>query len=127
MLGSHLVHHWSSTQSTIALSSAEAELNAIVKSCSEGLGLQNALSELGIDIGLSISTDSSAAKGICCRRGAGKVKHLETRQLWVQDLIADGRVNIFKIPRSANSSDLFTHNWLRVDGQRHLERTNCHF
>ena len=34
MLGSHLIIHWASTQANVALSSSEAELNAIVKACS---------------------------------------------------------------------------------------------
>ena len=122
MFGTHLLHHWSSTQATIALSSAEAELNAIVKACSEGLGFQNVLCEFNLEVPIQIGTDSSAAKGIACRRGAGKVKHLETRQLWVQDLVYNTRVQIEKIPRTINPADLFTHHWLKVDGVTHLTK-----
>ena len=49
MHGSHLVHHWSSTQKVVALSSAEAELNAIVKSMTEILCLMNMMKECGRD------------------------------------------------------------------------------
>ena len=45
--GQHLVHHWSSTQTVVALSSMEAELNAIVKGVAEVLGLKNLLAECG--------------------------------------------------------------------------------
>ena len=41
MLGGHLLMHWSSTQSTVSLSSAEAELNAIIKAFSETSGVKN--------------------------------------------------------------------------------------
>ena len=43
--GEHLVHHWSSTQATIALSSAEAELNAIVKGVAESICIKSMLAE----------------------------------------------------------------------------------
>ena len=87
MHGSHLVHHWSSTQKVVALSSAEAELNAIVKSMTEILCLMNMMKKCGRDPKGQILTDSSAANGIVHRQGCGKVKHLECRQLWVQGLL----------------------------------------
>ena len=40
MHGAHCIRHWSKTQSCIALSSAEADLYAIVKASTEGLGLE---------------------------------------------------------------------------------------
>ena len=39
--GQHLIKHWSSTQATVTLSSAEAELNGIRKGASISLGLQS--------------------------------------------------------------------------------------
>ena len=117
-----ILHHWSSTQATIALSSAEAELNGIVKACNEGLGFQNVLCEFNREVPIQIGTDSNAAKGIACRRGAGKVNHLETRQLWVQDLIFNNRVHIEKVPRNITPTDLSTHHWLKADGIAHLTR-----
>ena len=47
MRGKHLLLHWSRTQQTVALSSAEAELNAALKGGSEALGLRDLLVELG--------------------------------------------------------------------------------
>jgi len=41
LMGKHLLAQWSSTQTVIALSSAEAELNAIVKMFSETIGLKH--------------------------------------------------------------------------------------
>ena len=41
MLGSHNVRHWSKTQSTLALSSGEAELSAIGSGIAEALGFQS--------------------------------------------------------------------------------------
>ena len=109
MVGAHAVHHWSNTQSVVALSSAEAELNAIVKSVSELLGLKNALAEIGLGIKIEVCTDSSAANGIAHQQGCGKVKHLECRQLWVQGKIASVEVRCKKSPREANLGDALTH------------------
>ena len=46
MMGAHLLTHWSRTQSCIALSSGEAELNAMLKSACEGICLQNLSREI---------------------------------------------------------------------------------
>eukprot|EP00969_Alexandrium_andersonii_P181614 8026262-Alexandrium_andersonii.AAC.1 len=64
-----MIKHWSTTQKTIALSSGEAELAGIVKGSAEGLGLVSVARDLGIDTGLRVCADSSAAIGICRRSG----------------------------------------------------------
>ena len=122
MKGKHLLSHWSSTQATIALSSAEAELNALVKAISESLGVQNMMKEMGKDLKFKVLTDSSAANGIVHRLGAGKVKHLEARQLWVQQVVSSKEVIVKKVPRDDNLSDALTHNWSCVDGQKHFAK-----
>ena len=111
MNGRHLLQHWSSTQGVVALSSAEAELNALVKAVSETLGVSNMCRDIDLHMTIEVRTDSSAAKGIVCRRGAGKVKHLETWQLWIQEHVESGSVQCVKIPRERNFSDLLTHHW----------------
>ena len=70
MYGSCLVAHWSRTQVSVALSSAEAELNAAVKV---------ACGHLGMPVTIKMFGDSSAMKGTLSRKGSGKVKHLEAR------------------------------------------------
>ena len=119
-LGQHMVHHWSNTQTVVALSSMEAELNAIVKGIAEISALANMLGECGRCMSAQIFTDSSAANGVVHRQGCGKVKHLECRQLWVQEVIACGKVQCFKVPRADNPSDALTHHWSTLDGQRHF-------
>ena len=120
MRGKHLICHWSSTQATIALSVAEAELNAIAKAASETIGVLNMLRETGDESNGKILTASSAAKGIAHRRGAGKVKHLEARQLWVQEVVANKVLELMKVPRAENPSDALTHHWLGVEGDKHF-------
>ena len=80
-MGKHLLSHWSRTQTCVALSSAEAELNAMLKTACEGLNLKHLLEEIGMNLDLHLKGDSSASHGTLQRLGTGRVKHLETRQL----------------------------------------------
>ena len=42
-------------------------------------------------------SDASAAIGIANRLGAGKVRHIEVCQVWVQDMVSSGKLGINKI------------------------------
>ena len=66
------------------------------------------LKDMGINIGIRINTDSSAAKGMANRRGLGKVRHIELTDLWIQDQVAKGRLIIVKISGTDNHSDSLT-------------------
>ena len=44
--------------------------------------------ETGISLRLRVFGDSSASMGIMNRTGAGKIKHLKVKQLWVQEAVA---------------------------------------
>ncbi len=100
--------HWSSTQASIALSSAEAEFGGVVRGAGQGLGYQALLSDLGVSVPLRVWTDSSAAVGICQRQGLGKLRHLDTQTLWVQQAIRTGRVDLRKVLGERNPADLLT-------------------
>ena len=121
MAGRHLLSQWSRTQHVISLSSGEAELHAICTCASEGLALRNISVEMGLENNLELLTDSSAAKGIVMRNGAGRVKHLDIKSLWIQEREARGDLSVHKIPRLENWSDLLTHHWTEQEGLRHLE------
>ena len=124
--GRHLIAHWASTQATVAPSSGEAELNAIVKGASETIGILNMMRACGLEIHGCIQTDSSAANGIAHRRGCGKVKHLEARQLWIQDVVMSREIKVKKIPRDENHSDALTHHWLGHEGMKHFPAVGLH-
>ena len=94
-------------QDSIALSSAEAELKASCKGVQEALGLRAALEFLdGKPLTLDHFTDASAAHAIIKRRGAGAIKHLTVRQLWLQEIMKQPECNSFKIPREINPADV---------------------
>ena len=122
MRGNHCIKHWSTTQSTVALSSGEAELGGICRGASIGLGLQALANDLGISLDLEVLTDATAAIGICRRRGLGKIRHLATADLWVQDRVRRGDFKLTKIPGSENPADMLTKHVARDVMMRHMER-----
>ena len=108
MLGRHTIKHWSSTQPSVTLSSGEAEFYGVVRGSGQGLGYQSLLKDLGLSIPLRIWTDSSAAIGVCSRQGLGKLRHLDTHTLWVQQAVRSKRLVIKKVLGEENPADLLT-------------------
>ncbi len=108
MMGRHAVKHWASTQASVTLSSGEAEFAGVIRGAGQGLGYQALLKDLGIELPLRVWTDSSAAIGICSRQGLGKLRHLDTHTLWIQQAVRMGRVDLRKVLGEANPADLFT-------------------
>ena len=106
--GTHLIKSYSQTQSTICLSSAEAELGGIVKAASHGMGIQAMARDLGIDLTLELHADAAAAIGVCRRRGLGKIRHLHVADLWVQDKLKSQEFALTKIPGQENAADALT-------------------
>ncbi|CAK0878447.1 unnamed protein product [Prorocentrum cordatum] len=65
-------------------------------------------SDLGYPVDNVIETDSSSGKSITLRRGRGRVRHLDVRALWLQQLVAARAVQILKIPGAENRADVGT-------------------
>ncbi len=57
---------------------------------------------------MSIWTDSIASKGICARQGLGKVRHLDTQDLWLQQRIRNSDFSLYKVVGESDPGDLFT-------------------
>ena len=72
-------------------------------------------------IGLDVNTDSSGAKGVCVRRGAGKLRHVDTGAFWVQDVVAKKRLRLNKVPGKTNVADIFTKAIDAQTLQKHLK------
>ena len=108
MLGQHLPKSRSSTQTAVSLSSGEAEFYGVVKASGIGLGYQALLEDLGWSVPLRVWTDSTATLGICGRSGLGKLRHIDTRALWIQQRVKDASVELRKVKGEFNPADLFT-------------------
>ena len=105
--GSPPIKTWSRTQALVSLSSAEAELYAAIKACSETLGFLSLLKDYQIHATGKIMCDASAALGIIKRQGLGRTRHIHTSYLWIQQVNERG-INFNKVTGSENCADLFT-------------------
>ena len=111
MVGGHCVKTWSASQGAYALSSAEAELYAMVEGVTRAKGLVTLARELGfgdLENVIHLGTDSSAAKSFVSRRGLGRMRHLDIRDLWLQKEVGEGKVVVSKLLGTENPADLMT-------------------
>ena len=119
-IGEHVIKSYSRQQKIVALSSAEAELYAMVAASAETLGIIAYAKDLGLVMGGEVYGDSTAALGIAQRVGIGKVRHLRTQGLWVQETRLTGRLAYRKVLGSKNPADVLTKHVPGELLQRHL-------
>ena len=115
LLGSHLIKPWSSTQTSASLSSGESEFYGVVKAAGITLGYQALLRDLGHEVPVRVWTDSTATMGICGRQGLGKLRHVDTQCLWIQQRVRDHTIELVKVRGEENPADLFTKHLTRQD------------
>ena len=63
---------------------------------------------MGYEMELCLAGDATAASGIAHRRGAGKVRHIETKTLWLQRHVTEKRVLLSKTLGTLNVADIGT-------------------
>ena len=108
--GTHCLKFWSKTQASISLSTAEAELIALVKGTCEARGIASVMIDMGAeDPGkIGVYTDASAAIGMVQRQGTGKVRHIDVGMLWIQQHQKQGAVAVKKVDGALNPAHVFT-------------------
>ena len=103
------VKHWSRTQRSRALSVGEAEHYALVTGSAEGLGIQSLANDMGYEVKVAVIwTDSNTARSMASRRGLGKMRHMELRYLWVQEMVKDGRLKVKRVSGDENPAHHLT-------------------
>ena len=107
-LGSSCIDARCKGQALIALSSAEAEFYGLISSASHGLGEQSMLKDWGICCPLVINMDATSGIAIGSRRGLGRVKHIDTSFLWIQDCVQEGKISLRKRSTQEMWADLMT-------------------
>ena len=128
VLGGHLIKSWSSTQTSVSLSSGESEFYGVVKAGGVSLGYQALLRDLGLNLPVRVWTDSTATLGICGRQGLGKLRHIDTQCLWIQQRVRDKSIELYKAKGEDNPADLFTKHLASRDRiHRLLELFNCRY
>ena len=65
-------------------------------------------SQRGIEVRSRVSSDSSAGRAIALQIGSGKVRHLQIKDLWVQERIRQGDLSLDRVATLDNRSDLGT-------------------
>ncbi len=80
MFDSHCLKTYSQTQETITLFCIEVEFYGIAKAVTMEIGIKSIFKDLVLEVEIQVNTDSSAARSMSCRRGAGRVRHVEVRE-----------------------------------------------
>lgn len=106
--GRHLLESWSSTQQVIATSSGEVEFYAEGLAAAKGLLVKHFAQEMGEELKLVVLCDSVAGRAIAQRLGVGKVRHIQTRFLWLQERVQEGELVIRKVSTEDNWADAGT-------------------
>ena len=66
-------------------------MHGIAKACTHALGVKGLLLDLGYEFEVEIMFDAVAALGIARRRGVGRIRHLDTTDLWIQERLRQAR------------------------------------
>ena len=85
MIRGHFLKGWARTQNHVTMSSAEAELIALVKCTAELLGRRSMMKDWGRDSCGVVYADSSATLAVANRKGSGKLQHINVSSLWIQE------------------------------------------
>ena len=123
-LGMHPVKFASVLQTSVSLNVSESEYYALTYGGAHGLGLQSHMRDLGLEFSLTLQSDSSAAKSFASRRGLGRQRHVQTRYLWIQNMVATSAFRILKVKGTENQSDILTKAIDRSTLDRHMRSLN---
>ena len=93
--GRHLWDTSSSTQDLVATSSGVAEFYAQVRGAALGIQNQNIMKQCDLNLEVQFGCDASAARGMMQKQGGGRVKHIDIKDLWIQQFIRDGKLKVF--------------------------------
>jgi len=98
----------STGQSIHAQSSGESEFYGNVSGISAGVCVRHILKFFGFETQIVLASGSSAARAVLARAGVGKIRHLEVKTLWVQDMVRDRKVIVRAVRGELNVSDIGT-------------------
>ena len=103
-IGKATTKTFSKGQAVIALSSGEAEYYGLVSGISTGLGEQSMYADWNIKVDIQVWMDATAGIAIGSRKGLGRVKHVDTTFLWVQDMVRHKKVKLGKKMRITSTA-----------------------
>ncbi|GKV50375.1 hypothetical protein SLEP1_g57082 [Rubroshorea leprosula] len=106
---------WKATlQSTVALSTTEAEYMAITEAVKEALWLKGLVSDLGVEQNeIMVFCDSQSAIHLTKNTMYHeRTKHIQVRYHFVREVISNGDVLVEKISTDENPADMMTKSWV---------------
>ena len=80
--------------------------------------------DLGDDLTIGVYSDATAAIAISQRLGLGKLRHIETQYVWLQEKVADKHLSMHKVHGTSNPADMLTKALNAETLGRHLEFAN---
>ena len=127
--GSYMLDFTVAKQSLVAPSSGEAEFYGIVRAVATSKQTSQILEQIGMQLEVTIASDSSAARRTCTRTGSGKVGHLSIKELWMQESYRKKEFQLVSVDTLLNWAEIGTKAhvwapWRRCWGRCHyaLER-----
>ena len=100
----------SKKQTTVALSSAEAEYYALTDACKETAHITNLLSEIfDVVLPIPVMVDNIGA-GYMAEKAVNnkRTKHMDIRFHWIRHVIKEKLVELFHVPTADNIADIMT-------------------
>ncbi|CAK0906615.1 unnamed protein product, partial [Prorocentrum cordatum] len=136
--GEHTLSATGSLQSTVSLSSGEAEYYGILRAAAAALKVAAIAVDLGLEksvevvckhgeFPVEVCGDSTAAIAFASRQGLGRQKHVMTRYLWLQSAVKAKRIKLKKVDTRENVADSLTKPLSAKVVQKHLKRMGYHF
>ena len=122
--GSQRVEVWCSganTCWTVTVSNS-TRYHSAVNGAARGLFIRNVLQAMELKAVVQVGRDSSAAAGITPRVGAVRVRHLEVKDLWMQEKIRSHELKISREKSENNRAD-FLREFLDPDRHHKLIKT----
>ena len=77
--------------------------------------------DFGDDLEAGLWSDASAAIAISQRSGLGKLRHIQTQFLWLQERVSAKDLQLTKVVGTANPADMLTKHLAKADLDKHLE------
>ena len=93
-----ILNWWSRTQAVIAQSTCEAELLALNVGACKGPYVQQIMGEMDMNAIITMLSDSQSAVRMTAKRGPGRMRHLDVKELWLQGEVREGRIRIMQVP-----------------------------
>ena len=93
----------------------------------QALDVQSVCADMGRQLEPRPHSDATAAIGIAKRQGLGKIRHLHCIDLWVQEKVRNGDIELLKILGTENPADAFTKYLGRACMEKAISAMNLEF